>query len=440
MNIEKKKLEKSQIEFSVELPYEEFKPFVEQGAQSLSKDLKIEGFRPGKAPLNIVKVKVGDMAILQEAAHLAINKLFAKILDEHLGDDEAIGQPTVDITKLAPENPLEFKIVMATIPSVELGSYKDLKVKRTQVEVDEKEVERTIEYLRESRAKEAAVDREVKDGDKIIANVEMFLDQVPLEGGQAKDTTIMVGKEYFVPGFDAKVVGAKKGETREFTLSYPKDFHQKNIAGKNVEFRVTVKEVFERDIPVLDDELAKMFGGKDLADLKETIKKDIESHKKFEADRKTEIDVLDKVLEGAKFGDIPELLLSNESEKMMMELEENVSRQGGNMDDYLKSLKKTKEQLVMDTLPEAMRRVKTALLIRQVAKTEKIEATETEVEDKKKALLEQYKGYAKVEERINDRGYGAYLKNSITNQKVIGKLVEWNVVDDGKDKKEADKK
>ena len=426
MKAEKKKLEKSQIELLVELSYEEFKPFVEQAAVTISKDLKIEGFRPGKAPIEMVRQKVGDMAILEEAAHLAVNKSFNKLLDEHLGEDEAIGQPQVDITKLAPENPLEFKIVMSVLPSVELGEYKDLKVKRNTFKIEEKEVERTMDYLKDSRVKEVAVDREIKKGDKVIANVEMFLDKVPLEGGQAKDTTIMVGKEYFVPGFDDKIVGTKKGETKEFTLPYPKEFHQKNIAGKNVEFRVTVKDIFEREQPVLDDEFAKCFGAKDMADLKVSIEKDISGQKKFEADRKTEMDVLDAIVAKTKFGDIPELLLSNESEKMMMELEENINRQGGKMEDYLKSIKKSAEQLMLEMLPEGMRRVKTALLIRQIAKVEKIEASDADVEAKQKALLEQYKGYAKVEERVGDAGYKIYLKNSLTNQKTIEKLLEWN--------------
>lgn len=438
MKVEKKKLEKSQIEFAVELPSEEFAVFVKQGAEELAKNLKVEGFRPGKAPFEIIKRKVGEMAILEEASRLAVNKLFPRIMDENLGDDEAIGQPQVDITKLAPENPLEFKIKMATLPVVELGQYKDLNIKRTEAKVDEKDVERTIDYLKESRAKEAAVAREIQSGDKVIANVEMFLDKVPLEGGQAKDTTIMVGKEYFVSGFDAKVIGAKKGEAREFTLPYPKDFHQKNIAGKNVEFRVTVKDVFERALPELDDEFGKMFGANDFNDLKNKIREDIASQKKFEADRKTELDVLDALVAKAKFGDIAEILLSNEAEKMSVELEENISRQGGTMEDYLKSIKKSREQLLMEMLPEAMRRVKTALLIRKVAQVEKVEVTEAEVDERQKALLEQYKGYAKVEERVKDPGYKVYLKNSLANQKVISQLIGWNVA--GEKIKTEDKK
>ncbi len=437
MNIQKNKLPKSQIEFTVELSVDELKPFIERGAEEISKEIKIEGFRPGKAPMDIVKRQVGEMSILQEAAHLAINKTFGKILDEQMGDEEPVGQPSVEITKLAPGNPLEFKVKIAILPTIELGAYKDLKVKRVVAKADEKEVERTIEYLCESRVKEKAVDRGIKNGDKVIANVEMFLDSVPLEGGQAKDTTIMIGKEYFVAGFDEKMNGAKKDEVREFTLPYPKDFHQKNIAGKNVEFRVKVCEIFEREVPVLNDEIAKAFGAETAEGLKNNIRKDIEEHKKFEADRKTEVDFLDKIVAGAKFGDIAEILLSNEAQKMMAELEENVTRQGGNMEDYLKSIKKTSEQLMLDMLPEAMRRVKTALIVREIAKIEKVEVTDKEIEEKQKALLEQYKGYAKVEARVKDENYKIYLRNSMTNQKVIDRLTEWNVVDD---KKTEDKK
>jgi trigger factor len=161
-------------------------------------------------------------------------------------------------------------------------------------------------------------------------------------------------------------------------------------------------------------------------DLKNLIRKDIEGQKKFEADRKTELNVIDKILAKAKFGDIPEVVLNNEAEKMMMEMEDSISKQGGKMEDYLASLKKTKEQLILEMLPEAIKRVKTALIIRKISALEKIEATDEEVDKKQKELLEQYKGYAKVEERVKDPNYKIYLKNSLTNKKVIDSLVEWN--------------
>jgi trigger factor len=438
MKVEKKILPKAQIEFLVELPYEEFKPSIEAAVAEISLEVKIDGFRPGKAPLDMIKKKVGEMSILEKAANIAINKNFAKILEENAKDDKIVGQPMVDITKLAPGNPLEFKITLSVLPAVTLGEYKNLGVQATKAKIDDKEVERVIDYLRDTRVKEVTVDREVKKDDKVVANIQMFLDSVPVEGGQTQAATIIVGKEYFVPGFDEKITGAKKGEIKEFKLPYPKDFHQKNLAGKNVEFKVEIKDVFQREIPAMDDELAKNFGGKDLADLKAMIEKDILGQKSFEAERKTELDMLEKILAKTRFEDLPEMLVTNETEKMMIELEENVSRQGGKMEDYLGSLKKTRNQLALDLLPEAVKRVKTALLIREIGEKELIEPTENDVEEKIKSLLEQYKGYAKVEERVKDPNYRAYLKNTIASQKVVEKLKEWNITgrEEIRDKKE----
>jgi trigger factor len=427
MKVTKNILPKSQIEFLVEMSYEEFQPSIEKAAQEISEEIKIDGFRPGKAPLDIVKKKVGEMSILEKAANIAINKSFDKIIEENGKDDKIIGQPAVEITKIAPGNPFEFKVVFSALPKVTLGEYKNLNVAATKPEIDQKEVERVIDYLRDTRVKEVAVDREIKNGDKVTANIQMFLDSVPVEGGQTQAATILVGKEYFVKGFDEKIIGAKKNEVKEFKLPYPKDFHQKNLAGKNVEFKVEVKDIFEREVPVMDDEFAKNFGGKDLADLKVMIEKDILGQKSFEAERKTELDMLEKVLAKTKFEELPEMLVTNETEKMLIELEENVSRQGGKMDDYLSSMKKTRNQIALDLLPEAVKRVKTALLIREVGELEKIEASENDIEEKIKSLLEQYKGYAKVEERVKDPNYRAYLKNSIASQKVVEKLKEWNV-------------
>ncbi|HTW96544.1 MAG TPA: trigger factor, partial [Candidatus Methylomirabilis sp.] len=368
--------------------------------------------------------------------------VFGKVLAENAKDEKIIGQPSADITKLAPGNPFEFRITLSILPPVTLGEYKNLNVQATKAKIDDKEVERVVDYLRETRVKEVAVDREVKNGDKVVANIQMFLDSVPVEGGQTQAANVIIGKEYFVPGFDGKIIGAKKGETKEFTLPYPKDFHQKNLAGKNVEFKVEIKDIFAREVPEMNDDLAKNFGGKDLADLKVMIEKDILGQKSFEAERKTELDMLEKILAKTKFGDLPDMLVSNETEKMLLELEENVSRQGGKMDEYLTSVKKTRNQLALDLLPEAVKRVKTAILIREIGEKELIEPTESEVEEKIKSLLEQYKGYAKVEERVKDPNYRAYLKNTLASQKVVDKLKEWNVTgnEELRIKKEESKK
>jgi trigger factor len=426
MKVTKKDLEKSQVELSVELTIEEFKPYIELGVKKVSGEVKIEGFRKGKVPFDILKQKVGEMAILEESARIAINKTIDDVIKKNT-EQQPVGQPKVDITKLAPDNPLGYKIVLAFIPSITLGNYKDFKIKQEKVKVDDSEVSQTLEKIQEMRIKEKISDKEVSNGDKALVSIEMFLDKVPIEGGQTKDTAVIIGKDYLVPGFDKKLIGAKKGDKKEFSLPYPKDHHMKNIAGKMVEFVVEVKEVYAREIPKLDDELAKTMGAKNIEDIKKSVKENLKNEKQHKADQKIEMEILNKIMDKSKFGDMPDVLVQHEAETIMKEMEQNISQQGGKFEDYLSSIKKTKEQFMLDMAPDALKRVKSAILIREIATVEKIEASEKELEKEVEKLLKQYKGYEKVEARVKEPSYRNYLMNVIVNKKVIDKLKEWNL-------------
>jgi trigger factor len=426
MKVTKKELPKSQIELLVELSFEEFKPYIDRGAKKVSEEVKIDGFRPGQAPYDIIKQKIGEMTILEESARIAINKTIDEAFKEV--KKQPVGQPQVDIVKLAPNNPLEYKVVISIIPEVVLGDYKEAKIKQEKVEVDDKEADTMLENLQEMRAKEVISENVVKNGDKIIVNIEMFLDKVPVEGGQSQNVAVIVGKDYFIPGFDKKLIGAKKEEVREFSLPYPKEHYQKNLAGKMVEFRVKMIEIYNRELPELNDEFAQSFSAKNIVEMKESIKKNVEHEKKQKAEQKAEIEMLDAIINKSKFSEIPEVLIQHESEAMLHELQHGIEQQGGKFDDYLSSLKKTREQFILEMLPDAVKRVKSALVIREIGEKEKIEASDKEVEKEVEKLLKQYKGYEKVEERVSQPSYKAYLKNVITNKKVMEKLREWNVV------------
>jgi trigger factor len=428
MKVQSKKLPKSQIELMVELSYEEFKPYIKIGTEKISKEVKVEGFRPGKVPYEILKQKIGEMSILEESAREAINKTIRKAIDDII-EKQAVGEPKVDITKLAPNNPLEYKVVVAILPEITLGDYKNLKIKKEKAEINEEEIKRSIDYLREMRVTEKIADREIKEDDKVIVNIKMFLDKVPVEGGQSKDTAVIIGKDYLVKGFDKKLIGAKKGDKREFKLPYPSDHYQKNLAGKMVEFEVEIKEIYSRELPELNEEFAKTLGLKSIKELEENLRKNLKQEKENEAKQKTEIKMLDEIIKKSKFEEIPDVLIEHEAQTMLAEIEHGVKNQGGKFEDYLTSLKKTKEELLLDMYPNAMKRVKSALLIREIGDKEKIKATDEEVEKKVEELLKQYKGYEKVEKRVKEPAYKEYLKNTIVNQKVVAKLTEWNVVD-----------
>lgn len=424
--VTKQTLIKSQIELTVELSAEEFKPYLAKGAESISRDLKIEGFRPGKAPYDVVKTKVGEMAVLEEAARIAVNKTISQAITENV-EGQPVGHPQISITKLAPGNPLIYKVVLAMLPKVSLGDYKNVKVKQGEVKVEEKEVEKTIDHLREMQAKEVVADREIKEGDKALVDMEMFLDKVPVEGGQSKGVVIIIGKNYIVPGFDQQLIGAKKGDSREFKLPYPKDFHMANLAGKMVEFKVKINEVYDRQLPAADDKFASALGSKSIDELKKRIQDNMEAEQKHKQEHKAEIEMLEKIVEKSKFEDIPESLINQELETMMHELEHDIEHQGAKFNDYLSSVNKTRDQLALDLTPGAVRRIKSALSIREIAMAEKIIVNEDEVEKRVQELLTQYKGYEKVESRIKESSYKDYLRNVMTNEKVMEKLKEWNI-------------
>ena len=419
-------LPKAQYELLIEISAEEMKPHLDKAVEKLGKEIKVEGFRPGKATFEVLKNKIGELSIWEEAGYIAINKTLDQAIRENI-KEEIVGQPQVNVTKLAPGNPLEYKVVVAILPSVTIGEYKNFKIKLGEIKVGEPEIEKILIDLAEMRVKESISEAPAKDGDKVIVDLNMFLDKVPLEGGQGKDTAVVIGKGHVVAGFDKKLIGAKNGEEREFDLPYPDTHYQKNLAGKLVQFKVKIKSVYSRELPAIDDAFAVGFGMKGLAELKENIKKTLVKEEEAKVKQKAEIKIIEKIIEKAKFGDIPELLIKNEGETMLAELAHNLEHQGAKFEDYLKSLGKTRQELLLDTMPDAVKRVKSALVIRKIAETEKISVEHEEIHQEMEAILKHYANDDKIKEKVESHEYHHYLENMLTNQKVMMKLAEWNL-------------
>lgn len=426
MQVNKKDLEKSQIELTIELSLEEFAPYIEKGAAKVSQEVKIEGFRPGKVPFDILKAKIGEMTILEEAAHLAIHKTIDEVVTNNTIGRQAIGQPQVNVTKLAPSNPLEYKVIVSLLPTVALGKYKDLNLAVEKAEVSDKELDKSLRDLQEMRAQEVVADRAVGEGDKVTVDIKMSLDKVPLEDGQHRDLAVILGQDYFVPGFDKKLIGAKKGEVIKFELPYPDDHHQKNLAGKMVEFEVKINEVYNRKKPEINDEFAGFFQLKDLVELKKNIKESLLHEKQHKVDLRNESEMLSKIIADTKFGDLPDVIVDSELKNMLAELEQSVVRQGGKFEDYLQHIKKDRAALMLELAPNAVKRVKSALVIRELALIEKIAPAHEEIHEKIDELKKQYVGQPEILKMFEEEGYHHYLGNVLTNEKVIAKLREWN--------------
>lgn len=426
MKVEKKDLEKSQVELNIELSLDEFKPYIEKGVKEVSKGMKIDGFRDGNAPADMVMKKAGEMNVLDHSARIAINKTLESAVKENL-KKQVIGNPKVDVTMLAPGSPLKYKVIFAYLPDVKLGEYKGNKIKAEKLDVKDSDVNKTIEALKEQMITETLVDRKCSDNDKVVLDIEMFVDNVPMEGGQSKGTSVLLGKEYLVKGFDKNIIGAKKGDELNFTIKFPEKHHDTKFANKDVEFKIKVNDVYERKLPEMDESFFKKFGVSDEKALKNVIMVDMKAEKGREAEQKTDSKIIEKIVKISEVDELPDLLINEETKKMMSEIEQDITGKGGKLEDYLSSLKKSREEFEKDLLPSAISRVRSALVMREIGIKEKIDASEKEIDDKVAELLKQYKGYQKVEDRINEPGYRTYLHNILVNNKIMQSLRDWNI-------------
>lgn len=423
MQITKNQLPKGQLELTIELPAEELEKYYKVAVKKFGAEIRIDGFRPGKIPEDMIIKKVGEDQILAEASEMAIQGSIGKAIDQE--KITIISTPKIDVVKQALGNPFVYKATVSLLPTVELGDYKSVKVKKKKAEVDGKELEKAIGDLRKMRSKEALVDREVQKGDKVEVDIEVFQNKVPIEGGQGKNQPIIIGEGNFIPGFEDKLVGMKKGEEKEFELRFPKEYFQKNLAGKPAEFKIKVNSVFKVEMPEANDEFAKSFGAfKNMKDLEDQIKKNLQQEVDNKERQRVELEILESIANKSKFGEFPEDLVASEIDKMVHELKHDFENQGLKYEDYLQSIKKSEEELRKSFEPRAEKRVKTALLIRKIAEVEKIEATEDEIHkeiEKSKQTYQQQKNEEMLKQ-LETPDYYSFVKNIMVNQKVIDML------------------
>ena len=420
MQVTKKELKKSEVELIIEVSTEETRPFLEKAAARVSQGLKIEGFRPGKAPYHIVKQKAGEMAIYQEGLDNIVSHFFIEAIKQE--ELNSVGSPRIEMEKVAPGNPIVFKAIVSLMPEVKLGDYKKVKVEKKEVKVEEAEVDRAIDDLRKMAVKETLVDRPARKGDRAEVDFDAFLDQVPIEGGQGRKYPLVLGEGMMIPGFEEQVEGMNKDEVKEFQLKFPEKYQNKMVAGKKCDFKVKLLSVFNRELPEMTDNWAKELGASSLEDLKNKIKENLEAEKKFQEEQRLEMELLEKVVKQVEISEIPENLIQSEAHRMIHEFEDSIIGQGLNFDDYLKNIKKERHDLEKEFRPKAEDRVKTSIVIKEIADSEKVGAGDKEIEEETEKILKQVKGNREAEDNIRSEGYKGYLKTIIRNRKVIEML------------------
>lgn len=418
MNVTTEKLPKSKIAITVELTPEEIKPQLERAAADIAMNLKSPGFRPGKMPYDMVAKKVGEAAIYQEAVHYIISKTYPDAVMQ--ADVLVVGQPAIDVLKAAPGNPFSYKATVALLPEIKLGDLTKAKAKRETPTVAPAEVEKTIEQLRGMRASQNRVDRPAQKGDLVEIDFDLSVDKVKVDGGSSKNHPVTIGDGNFIPGFEDNLIGLAADATKTFTLRFPEDYHAKHLAGKEGSFTVKANGVYEMVKPEFNDDFVKGLGHLGtVATFRAEIEKNMKAEAEDRANRKYEEDLMTELISRTTFGEIPDLLIDSEVDKMVHELQHDITNRGMDWLKYLESIKKTEDELRKEMSVQALKRVQAALLLRQVAKEQSITATDEEIKKELDEIKQRYQDNPQILSQLDSPSYRQYVENLLVNRKVL---------------------
>jgi len=423
MKIEFKKLPKSQVELTIEIPAEKWKHYHDHAVECLANQVKIPGFRPGKADAKTIEKNIGTAAILEEIAEHAVNDTYHQALQEH--NLIPVGQPKVDIIKLAPENDIIYKAVLSVIPPIALSADYKKKISGAGIKletpkVDEKELKDSIEYLLNSRAKTVTVARPAQKGDRVEIDFESRLDNVKIEKGESKHHPLIIGRSNFLPEFENNITEMKAGDEKEFNVVFPKDYYQKSLAGKNVSFKVKMNLVQEIITPKFDDDFAKSLGNfKEVKNLEKSISEGIILEKTKVEKEKFRTKIIEFLIKNYGTKELPVVLVDSEIERMLAEFKHNVEQNGMKFEDYLSQLAKTETDLKESWRQTAESRINNYLITHEIVKQEKLTVPEEEITEQANKILANYKNAKEVEKQIDPER----LKNNIYDVLITEKVL-----------------
>ena len=425
MKTKLKNISDVKVELTISLGAEELKAAEQVALTKLAKEVKIEGFRKGKAPLEMVASQVDPNLLNQETLENALSKSVAEaFLKEKV---QAINRPEVDVKKFIPGTELEFTATTEIMPKVELGDYKKLGVKKEAVKVSKKEVKETIDRILKNFAEKKKVEREAKNGDEVIIDFLGKKDGVAFDGGKAEKFPLELGSKSFIPGFEEGLIGKKAGDELSLDLEFPKDYHAKDLAGAKVVFEVKIHEVRENVEPEINEEfLSKLGDFKTKEEFEKQIEEDLKTQKQAEADEKFKDKLVKKLAEVSKVP-VPEILLEDQKRSIEMDMQQNLMYSGLSLEDYLERMGKTREEwLEKDVKEAAEMRVKSGLALAELSKVEKVKSDTKELDARIAQLKEQYGNSKEVQKQLSSDDVRRNLANQILTEKTIDLLVKFN--------------
>lgn len=423
-------IEKNKYELELKIDSETFLKGIESAYKRNVKNVSIPGFRKGKAPRKMIEKMYGEHVFFEEA----INLVYPKVLSDAIEESklELVTNPEIEVISAELSDGVVLKAICTTKPEIEVGEYKGIQVDKVVLPINDEAVDAELQKMRERNARIVTIeDRPVEKGDDVIIDFEGFIDDVAFDGGKGENHNLTIGSGQFIPGFEDQIIGHNIDDSFDVNISFPEEYHAKELAGKAAVFKVKLYEIKSKELPELDDEFAKDVSEFDiLSELKDSINKKLAEQSEKVAEQEVEKSIIDYIISNIK-GDIPDVMYENRIDDTIRDFEQKLKSQGMSIDIYLQYTGLTEQSFRDSFREQAQNQVKLRLALEKIASIENLEVTDQEIDEKYNKFTEIYKmSVEDIKKYISPKA----VKEDIAVQKAID-LVKENAKITLKDKK-----
>ncbi len=436
MNYTVEKLEKSQVKFNYTASVEEYNKAVETVYNKTKHKYNVPGFRKGRAPKKVIEGIYGAGVFMNDAINQLIDDSIMEL--EKAGEYELVAFGSVEDVDIKDDGSVVYALTMVVKPDVTLGAYKNLDVKKSEAKVTAEQVD---EYIKAEQTKQARIidaEKAAEKGDLVLIDYSGSVDGEKFDGGTAEDYELELGSNTFIPGFEDQLIGVKAGEQKDVKVTFPEKYHAENLAGKEAIFACAVKAVRVKELPALDDEFAKEVSEFDtLEQYKSDVKSKLTEQETKRAEREYEDNLIEKIVEGSTV-EIPDAMIKQEADEMIHDMEYRLMYQGMRMDDYLKYLGMTREQLADEYKPQAEKTVKTRLVMNEIVKAENIGIEDKDIDARIEKMAEEASQTVEEIRKTMRQEDINYMVNSIISEKLLDTIKSYNGGKSAKKSERAD--
>lgn len=434
MNYTVENLENSMVKVTITVDAAKFEEAVQKAYQKTKGKFTVAGFRRGKAPRKMIEKMYGVGVFYEEAANTAIEEAYAEFYDNN--DLEIVSRPEIDIVEIGEGKDMVFTATIAVKPEITLGDYKGVEIEKREVKIMAADVNAEIDRVREQNSRMISVDnRGIKDGDTATIDFLGSVDGVEFEGGKGEDYDLVIGSHSFIDTFEEQLVGKKVGEEVDVNVTFPEEYHAKDLAGKPALFKVTVKAIKMKELPKADDEFASEVSEfETLKEYKASIKKNLTERRKEQVKREKENEAVAKAVANITV-ELPEPMVETETNQMIQEMANNMAQQGIQLEQYMQMTGMTPDAFKAQMRPEAENRIKTRLTLEAIVAAEGIKVTAKDIDKEVEEMATMYNmEVEKVNELLGESGREQVGKD-VANKKAVDLIVKEAVEVEKKEEK-----